>query len=116
MSNIPNFKVVAAVVSSHTESERNVRAGGGDVKPAQFEIVFTNEGRFARLNVPNFETFILRGSNKTTRALRTESEPCARLGVSVQLPQRLFIIAGVHVVDVTSFCTGQETVWIEMVP
>lgn len=116
LSNVPNFEVFATVVSSHAEGERSVGTRSGYVNSSNLEIVLANKIGLARLNVPDLEVFVLRGCDETAWTLRAESQTGARFRVGIQLPQRFLIVAGVHVVDVTSFRAGQEAVGIEVIP
>lgn len=76
----------------------------------------SNEARLAGLNVPNFESFVLGAGHKATWALRAQRQPCASLGMGVELPQMFIIVPDVDVVDVAFFRADKEAERIEMVP
>jgi len=101
LSNVPDFEVVAAVITADAEGERGVGAGRRGVDAAQLEIVFDDEIGRARLNVPNLERLVLRAGDQTAGALAAQSKSCAGSGMGVQLPDG-FVVAGVDVEDAAS--------------
>ena len=116
LSDVPNFEVIAPIVSAHAERERDVWTGGGGVQGAEFEVVLANKRRLAGFNVPNFEALVLRDGYETAGALGTQSETGARFTVGVQLPDGFLVVPRVDVVHVAGLGARQEAVRVEVVP
>ena len=115
MSNIPDFEVVAAIITTDAEGEGSVGTGGGGVDAAQFEIVLDDEAGRSRLNVPHFESLVLRAGDQAAGTLGAQSQSCGRTGMGVQRPHR-FLVASVDVEDAARLGAAQKAKGIEVIP